>query len=112
MGSDKREAESATLRKPRKRNESTNVADWQGVNPVNLVRLIAVASAKGGALRLGYTRDGGAYAVGVYAGSNYFTDYIRPQEDIDAYILDLLGSFDDYDRAADDQPVRVKKQAK
>jgi hypothetical protein len=75
----------------------TGNADWTGCNADTLVQLIATASKKGGALRFGYTRDGGAYAIGVYCGQEYFTDYIRPGESIDDYLNTLLRSFDDWE---------------
>lgn len=97
------------FRKPRKSSGAGNTADWEACDPNTLVKLIATASKKGGALRFGYTRDGGAYAIGVYAGGDYFTDYVRPSEDIDSYLTDLLSSFDDYEPDEKDPPRRVKK---
>jgi hypothetical protein len=104
MGRDKREVEGNTFRKPRATTQVGNVADWGSVDAQLLVKTVETASRKGGAVRLGYTRDGGAYAIGVYAGSNYFTDYVRPSEDIDQYLKDLIGSFEEYDGSAQTQP--------
>jgi hypothetical protein len=104
MGRDKREQDSKTFRKPRAETQVGNVADWGGVNEKVLVKAIETASKKGGALRLGYTRDGGAYAIGVYAGSNYFTDYVRPSEDIDSYLTALTASFEEYTGEAETVP--------
>jgi len=72
-------------------------ADWAAVEAGDLVRLVELVASKGGAIRFGYTRDGGAYAVGVYYGDDYFTDYIRPSEDIDKYIDDLIAVFSEVD---------------
>ena len=108
MGRDKRETEQQTFRKPRASSVSVEVADWGSVDAQKLVRAIAIASKQGGALRLGYTRDGGAYAIGVYAGSNYFTDYIRPTEDIEDYLDELCKSFEEYDGSADKAPVKAR----
>lgn len=104
MGRDKRETEQSTFRKPRKSSQVGDVADWGGVNAEVLQKTIEIASKKGGAIRLGYTRDGGAYAIGVYAGSTYFTDYVRPNEDIEQYLADLSSSFDEYDGSAETMP--------
>lgn len=112
MGQDKGEARVSTFRKPRAGTQVGNVADWGSVDAKILVRAIEVASRKGGALRLGYTRDGGAYAVGVYAGSNYFTDYIRPTEDVDQYLTDLIGSFEEYDGSTEIQPAKSGSKRK
>lgn len=106
MGRDKRETEQQTFRKPRTSANVSEVADWGSVNAEKLVRTIATASKQGGAVRLGYTRDGGAYAIGVYAGSNYFTDYVRPTEDIEGYLDDLTKSFEDYEGSEDSAPVK------
>ena len=107
MGSDKHESSVSSFRKPRASTQVGNVADWGSVNVVVLVKLIEVSSKKGGAVRLGYTRDGGAYAIGVYCGSNYFTDYVRPSEDVDQYLKDLTVSFEDYDGSEEAEPKKV-----
>lgn len=107
MGRDKRETEQQNFRKPRATTNTSEVADWGSINAEKLVRTIAIASKRGGALRLGYTRDGGAYAVGVYAGSNYFTDYVRPSEDIEGYLDSLTQSFEDYEGSEATEPVRT-----
>lgn len=49
-----------------------------------LLCLIVGTSLVGGALRVGLTRDGGALAIGVYAGEEYGTEYIRPGDDLEA----------------------------
>lgn len=110
MGQDKREAEVSTFRKPRANTQVGNVADWGSVNAQVLVKLIEVSSKKGGAVRLGYTRDGGAYAIGVYCGSNYFTDYVRPSEDVDQYLTDLTASFEDYDGTTEAEPKKARSK--
>lgn len=84
------------IRRPRSR-ENTGGVDWMDADAEKLRSLVAAAAFRGGALRFGYTRDGGAYAVGVYYGNEYWTDYVRPGEDIDTYLDDLTGSFQDAD---------------
>lgn len=84
------------LRHPRASDHTGSVADWMGADADLLQKTIAKASAKHGAIRFGYTRDGGAYSIGVYAGVDYFTDYVRPTESIDDYLRDLLTSFEEY----------------
>lgn len=64
-------------------------ANWGDVNAEDLVNAVAWTAACGGALRLGYTRDGGAYAVGVYLGGEAETAYVRPSEDINQWLKDL-----------------------
>jgi hypothetical protein len=43
---------------------------------------------------LGYSRDGGAYAIGFYGDGEPFTEFIAPTEDVDEY---LRGVIDDYE---------------
>jgi hypothetical protein len=72
---------------------SGDAADWESCNCELLAKAIATVSRDGAAIRLGYTRDGGAYAIGFYDGDDKHTEYIRPGEDIDAY---LTGVIEDY----------------
>ena len=81
------------LRERRKEQIQDGVADWMAADPALVQRAISAAALKGGALRFGYTRDGGAYAVGIYGSQKPFTEYIRPREDINAYLQSLI---DDY----------------
>lgn len=73
-----------------KKGTSKSVADWGGVNADTLRDLAAVLSKRGGAVRYGYTRDGGAYAIGIYMGGEHETLYVRPGEDIDGYLASLV----------------------
>jgi hypothetical protein len=65
-------------------------ADWMSADPELLQRVVAKITVLGGAIRFGYTRDGGAYAVGIYIGEKYDTEYVRPQEDLNEYLRGLL----------------------
>lgn len=65
--------------------------DWEAADWGRIVILVAELSRLGGALRLGVTRDGGAYALGVYLGDDYATEYIRPSEDF-ATAVDEIAS--------------------
>lgn len=109
MGSDKREKPSGGLRRVHQAGVNSETADWGSCDAALLVNAIQKAAKKGGALRFGYTRDGGAYAVGVYAGGDYFTDYIRPSEDIDAYLREIAGAFEEY-TPNESEPVKRRAQ--
>lgn len=61
-------------------------ADWSTVDTGVLVKFIDAVTSRGGAVRLGYTRDGGAYAVGLYYGGESTSEYCRPSEDLDAFL--------------------------
>jgi len=68
-------------------------ADWASVSAEQLQRTVAAITRTGDAIRLGYTRDGGAYAVALLHNGESHTDYVSPNDDIDGY---LKGLEDDY----------------
>ena len=90
MGHDKNRPESQLARKLGSRKEPGMVADYGSVDSKNLQRCIAAIAKVGGALRFGYTRDGGAYAVGVYYSGETETVYIKPSEDFDAVLSTVI----------------------
>lgn len=50
----------------------------------------------GGAIRLGVTRDKGAWAIGVYGdGPTPYTEYVKPTESLTEYLTDLGAFFED-----------------
>lgn len=61
-------------------------ADWSGADPATITRLLGTVTSRGGAVRFGYTRDGGAYAVGFYYGVESTTKYCRPSEDLGEFL--------------------------
>jgi hypothetical protein len=69
------------------------IADWASAKATLVVGAVAAVGRAGGALRFGYTSDGGAYAIGVYGDGQPYTDYVRPNEDIDAYLSALIESW-------------------
>jgi len=75
------------------------VADWTGVPADKIREAIAAAASAGGAIRFGYTGDGGAYAVGLYANGEHSTEFFTPSEDMEAALEDIRQS---YEELADD----------
>lgn len=73
----------------------SDVADWSTVDPVPLIRLISTVSSQNGAVRFGYTRDGGAYSIGVYLDDDRETFYCRPGDDLSALLDDLSDKLTD-----------------
>lgn len=69
---------------------NTTPADWGEVSPELMAGAVVSVTSQGGALRFGYTRDGGAYAVGVLGDGEPRTDYVRPNEDVEAYLRELI----------------------
>lgn len=65
-------------------------ANWETVSADAIRDCIVQISSIGGAVRFGYSRDGGAYSIGVYGmDSQPFTDYLRPGDDVQAYLDSL-----------------------
>ncbi len=76
------------------RRSSSGTADWVSADAATLHRAVATATNAGGALRFGYTRDGGAYNVGIYGDGEPYTEYIRPDEDIDQVLRSIIELFE------------------
>lgn len=68
-------------------------ADWAGVEAALLLEAVAAVTATGGAIRFGYTRDMGAYAIGFYEDGDSQTEYVPPSEDMSLW---LRGVIEDY----------------
>lgn len=81
-------------KRPRRRRYSREVADYAKCDAGILLRAVTVVAGQNGALRLGYTSDGGAYAIGVYGDGDPYTDYVKPSEDIDKYFEDLIAAWE------------------
>lgn len=78
------------------RNEqrgAISAADWGKVDPYRIAQLVTIVGLCGGAVRFGYTRDRGAYCIGLYSprGSNTF--YARPTDDTDAWLVGLADRY-------------------
>jgi len=86
------EAAAAGTRKRRKTHVGSP-ADWGTVDPAKLLAAIEAVTGTGAAIRFGYTRDMGAYAVGFYEDGTSDTEYIPPSEDMDLW---LQGVIEDY----------------
>lgn len=69
-------------------------ADWDRVDAEQLRSTIAMCALHGGALRLGYTRDGGAFSIGIYGdGPEAYTVYVRPNENMEEFLVELEQTF-------------------
>ena len=69
------------------------VADWDGADPTKVLRLVCVVGLQGGAVRYGYTRDGGAYSIGLYMGDKSKTIYCNEAEGINGTLEELIEYF-------------------
>jgi len=76
----------------------SSTADWEGVDGALVCKLAAKLAFHGGAIRLGYTRDGGAYAIGIYGYDEPYTVYLPPSEDIDDWFKRAIEDIDNDDK--------------
>lgn len=95
MGKDPIEDRKRNQRTRSFRRNSTTVADWSTVDANVLRSAIAAASVRGGALRFGYTSDGGAYAIGIYGDGQPYTEFVKPSEDVEQMLKDITEFFAD-----------------
>lgn len=70
----------------RKRRTSDFEADWSAVNGQLLQQVIANVTSDGGAIRFGYSRDGGTYAVGIYGDGKPFTEFCGDPKNVDEWL--------------------------
>lgn len=83
-------------RASRRRNRGTGEqADWGSADAAKLRDAIAAVAITGAAIRFGYTRDGGAFAVGIVGDGEPYTEYVRPTESVDLYLDGLISDFRD-----------------
>jgi len=78
---------------PDKRKGGT-VADWANAEPELVLQLVCSVGREGGAVRLGYTKDGGAYSIGIYLGADSKTYYCNEAEGINDKVRELKEYFE------------------
>lgn len=72
-----------------KRADATARYELSADHLMHLAALTHAFATSGGAVRIGLTRDGGALAIGCYAGDDYGTEYVRPSEDIGRAVAEI-----------------------
>lgn len=93
--STKRIQREATKALPKAATGRNGVADWANADPANIHRLVCTVGFLGGAVRFGYTRDGGAYSIGLYLGDKSKTYYCNDSEGINEHLNELTGQLED-----------------
>lgn len=68
-------------------------ADWESVDADLIRRAISTVGSKGGAVRFGYSRDGGAYAIAVYDNGAGETEYYPPSTDMSEVLKGVIEDF-------------------
>lgn len=64
----------------RRRRKTSSEADWGGIDETAIRRIISAITKLGGAVRFGYSRDGGAYSIGIYGDGKPFTEF-HPEDE-------------------------------
>lgn len=77
----------------RRRRQNDAIADWGGIEPELLQCLIERVTAQDGAVRFGYSRDGGAYSVGIYGDGKPFTEFCPATGDVDTWLAGLVEDY-------------------
>jgi hypothetical protein len=90
-----RKAEKRLARKRRATTGNGSPTDWEQARPELVIRLISTIAKMGGAVRFSYTRDGGAYCIGVYGDGEPFSEYARPGDDLDSWLQGLIEDYND-----------------
>lgn len=70
-------------------------ADWGEASSDKVYQAIKAVTQHGFAIRFGYTKDGGAFAIGILGDGEPFTEFVRPTEDIDLFLDGLRTDYAD-----------------
>lgn len=70
----------------RRRRALSEEADWSAQDGDLLKSIIANVTGDGGAIRFGYSRDGGAYSLGIYGDGKPFTEFCPASTDVDTWL--------------------------
>lgn len=96
MGQQERQRENARDNKRDKakqqrsrRAEQAGAIDVRACDWTAVAALITAFADAGGAIRVGLTRDGGAWAFGCYLGDDYATEYVRPSENLRGALIEI-----------------------
>jgi len=92
--SDRKIARAAGKALPQTAKRGGAVADWANADAALLLQLVCAVAVEGGAVRCGYTRDGGAYSIGLYLGSDSKTYYCNEAEGINETLAELKRNFE------------------
>jgi len=70
-------------------------ADYASVNPELLLSAIAAVTGQDCAVQFGYTKDGSTYVIRIVGDGEPYNDFVRPSEDVDAYLRALAADYTD-----------------
>jgi len=87
-------AAEARKKLPEAKRAGHGTADWANADAALVHGLVCSVAVAGGAVRFGYTRDGGAYSIGLYLGDDSKTYYCNEQDGINEELRELIGHFE------------------
>lgn len=101
MGTDSSEFKKrpGARKKFERRTSSSVKAEWETVDRGLLARVVSVLTRDNRAVRFGYSRDQGAFAVGIYGdGDKPYTVYCGVNDDVDEWLKSIVYEFDPGDQ--------------
>jgi len=75
------------------RRRPVEPADWSEADGGLIIHLVEVVTKRQGAVRFGLSRDGGAYAVGLYDDGDNWTEYLSGSQSPDDWLRRLASEF-------------------
>lgn len=79
---------------PRRRRQHDTIADWGGVDSGLIRQVIEQITKRGGAVRFGYTRDGGAYSLGIYGDGKPFSEFCPANSDVASWLEGIVYDYE------------------
>lgn len=90
----KRTGAKANVRRYQPENSGGKPITYKDVDMMYLIELMMAVESVGGAIRLGTTRDGGAFAIGVYGdGPDVYNVYANSVEKLHEHFENLTAIF-------------------
>ncbi len=105
MGSSAFDQNSKNRSRKHRGNRSNGRVDWNSIGAELLRTACSCVAKSGGALRFGYTRDQGAFAIGVYGEGDPYTEYFHSPQDCTEFLLELIGDYTDDTESTVKKPV-------
>jgi len=77
------------------KSQSSEVPDWGRIDGDTIRSFVERATRDDGAVMLGYTRDGGAYSVKVYAGGDPIKYFVHSDAELYEVMQDVIRTIDE-----------------
>lgn len=88
------EGQARAERRVRLPGSTDKLVSYRNVNTGVLIETLQTVAIAGGAIRFGFTRDGGAFAFGIYGDGDPYTVYCSPKENVDDVLRSIREGFD------------------